>query len=134
MGLARLAGRFFDTRRRLDAQSLRLAKPYRNPSVTFEEAEGGVLYLQAPLSTQGRGVMGKIASRMGKPDTKKFELEEVGAFVWQLCDGTHSFEGISKKLRERYKMSPLEADASLTAFLEMLGQRRLITLIVKEKK
>lgn len=59
---------------------------------------------------------------------KSFELEPVGALVWSLCDGRHTFESISQKLRDRYKMNRLEADAALSAFLKMLGQRGLITV------
>jgi hypothetical protein len=61
-------------------------------------------------------------------------LEPVGAFVWSLCDGKHTFEGISRKLREEFKLSRLESDASLSAFLQMLSQRKLITMMVAEKK
>ena len=63
-------------------------------------------------------------------DTKKFELEPVGAFCWQLFDGQNTVETISRKLREAYKMNRLEADASLNAFLQMLSAKSLITLQV----
>jgi len=78
--------------------------------------------------------MGKLAAKAGRPDQKQFELEPIGAFVWNLCDGKHTFEGISKKLREHFKLNRLEADASLSAFLQMLSQRKLITMMVSQKK
>lgn len=134
MGLADLAKGFFERRTRIDPASLRKTKPIRNTFVTWEVLEDGSLILKAPLTSQGRGIMGKIAQRAGKPSTKQFELEAVGAFVWDLCDGKHTFEGISKKLREEYKLNRLEADASLSAFLQMLSQRKLITMMVAEKK
>ena len=62
------------------------------------------------------------------------ELEEVGAFVWNLCDGKNSFEFIAKKLGAQFRLSRLESEASLTAFLQMLSQRKLITLMVASKK
>ena len=89
--------------------------------------------LSAPLSTQGRGIMGRLARKAGKPDVKQFELEQVGAFVWEMCDGKNTFESISKGLRVEFKLSKLEADASLAAFLQMLSQRRLITMMVSDK-
>lgn len=134
MGLADLAKGIFERRTRIDPAALRKTKPVRNTFVTSEVLEDGSIVLKAPLTTQGRGIMGKIAQKAGKPSDKQFELEAVGAFVWGLCDGKHTFEGISKKLREEYKLSRLEADASLSAFLQMLSQRKLITMMVADKK
>lgn len=88
------------------------------------------MILEAPLAQQGKGVAAWIARRMRMPATKKFELEPVGAFLWELFDGNHTVETISRRLREAYKMNRLEADASLNAWLQMLSQRRLITLQV----
>jgi hypothetical protein len=134
MGLVDLAKGIFDRRVKIDPSALRKAKPTRNTFVKFELLEDGTMILLAPLSSQGKGILGKIAQRAGKPDQKQFELEPVGAFVWSLCDGKHTFEGISRKLREEFKLSRLESDASLSAFLQMLSQRKLITMMVAEKK
>lgn len=133
MGLADLARNLLDRRTRLDPQILRKAKPIRNTFVEMENLEDGLVILRAPLSTQ-KGVLGKLAQKAGRPDQKQFELEPVGAFVWGLCDGKHTFEGISRRLREEFKLNRLEADASLSAFLQMLAQRKLITMMVVEKK
>ncbi len=133
MGLVDLAKSVFERRTKIDPAALRKSKPARNTFVESETLEDGSIILSAPLSTQGRGIMGRIAERAGKPNTKSFELEPVGAFVWNLCDGKHTFEAISKKLREEYKLSKLEADASLSAFLQMLSQRKLITMMVSNK-
>lgn len=134
MGLVDLAKGLFDRRVMIDPTALRKAKPARNTFVKWEALEDGTLVLLAPLSTQGRGIMGKIAKRAGRPDVKQFELEPIGAYVWNLCDGKHTFEGISKKLCAEFKLSRLEADASLSAFLQMLSQRKLITMMVAERK
>lgn len=134
MGLADLAKGLLDRRVKIDPASLRKARPTRNTFVTFELIDDGIVVLQAPLSTQGSGILGRIAKRSGRPDVKQFELEPVGAFVWNLCDGKHTFEGISRKLQEEFKLSRLEADASLSAFLQMLSQRKLITMMVADKK
>ncbi|HJP84131.1 MAG TPA: PqqD family protein [Fimbriimonadaceae bacterium] len=134
MGLANLAKEIFERKKKLDASALKKSKPTRNPFVTSEQLEQGTILLHAPLSTQGRGIMGKLAQRAGKPSVKSFELEEVGAFVWNLCDGKNSFESIAKKLGSQFRLSRLESEASLTAFLQMLSQRKLITLMVASKK
>jgi hypothetical protein len=118
----------------MQPETLRRSKPLRNPVVRQELAEDGALLLIAPLIQQGSGFAGLVAKWMKAPDQKRFELEPVGAFVWNLCDGRHSFEGISKRLREEFKMNRIEADAALLAFLQMLSQRRLIALTMGKDK
>jgi Coenzyme PQQ synthesis protein D (PqqD) len=106
----------------------------KTDSVKQENAADGAVLLIIPLVLVGKGYWGWLAKKMNAPDTKTFELEPVGAFVWSLCDGRHSFDAISRKLRDEYKMNRLEADAALSAFLRTLGQRRLITLTMGKSK
>lgn len=114
----------------LSVETMRKAKPLRNPDVEWEEKPDGSVHLQAPLEGQGRGFAALLAKRMNLPATKGFELEPVGAFVWLQCDGATTVETIGKRLRDRYKMNRVEADVALGAFLQTLSQRRLIALMV----
>ncbi|CAN5552800.1 hypothetical protein BH11ARM1_BH11ARM1_08810 [soil metagenome] len=128
-----LAGLVF-RKPKFSPEQLRKAKITRNPNVKWELAADGSLLLEAPLADQGKGFAAWLAKRMQMPDTKKFELEPVGGFLWELFDGNHTVETISRKLKEEYKMNRIEADASLNAFLTMLAQRRLITILIPTKK
>ncbi|HTQ10474.1 MAG TPA: PqqD family protein [Fimbriimonadaceae bacterium] len=115
---------------RLSPQALRLAKPARNPAVE-ETVEAGVTILRGPAVL--KGLLGKLVARASsQPVIRQFELEEIGAFVWSLIDGRRNFDALSKQLQRKYKMNPAEADASLAAFLKMLADRGLITLLVKD--
>lgn len=134
MELVRIAKKFVQGPSQVQPEHVRRSKPQRNPDVLQEPAEDGGILLTAPLLQQGSGFAGMMAKWMRAPDTKRFELEAVGAFVWNLCDGKHTFEGISNRLREEFKMNRIEADAALLAFLQMLGQRRLITLTLGKDK
>ncbi len=78
-----------------------------------------------------RNLLEKLLIKSDEQARKGYELEEVGSFVWNRIDGKTSFEKISRELQKRYKMKRLEADASLEAFLKMLSDRGLITLLVK---
>ncbi|HWA84251.1 MAG TPA: PqqD family protein [Fimbriimonadaceae bacterium] len=111
---------------------MRKARPVRNPAVEELGSAGGIT-LQGPAVL--RGLLGKIVAKAAtQPVTRQYELEEVGAFVWSQIDGRRSFEGICRQLQAKYKMNRLEAEASLDAFLRMLAERSLITLLVKEGK
>jgi hypothetical protein len=132
MGLVELARRWVEPKPAPAPELLRKQRPLRNPIVVETHAPEGATYLTAPLEIQGRGYAAWLAKRMKAPDTKTFELEPVGAFVWSLCDGRHTFDAISRKLSAEYKMNRMEADAALGAFLQTLSQRGLITLAPKK--
>ena len=55
-------------------------------------------------------------------------MDQIGSEVWELCDGTHSVEGISQAISRSYKLNKRQAETSVTAYLKMLADRRLIGL------
>lgn len=61
-----------------------------------------------------------------RPVHRQIELDEIGGFVWSLCDGFHSVADIAEELQQRYQLSRREAMASLTEFLSLLQKRGLI--------
>ena len=134
MGLVELAKKTIDPRSSLTGEQFKKAKPLRNPAVTWSPAEDGGVVLEAPLADQGRGIAGWLAKKMKMPETKKFELEPIGAFLWELFDGKHTVETIGRKLREEFRMNRVEADASLMAFLQMLTHKKLITMMIGKPK
>ncbi len=133
MALDRLFKRWIGNRNKLDPEQFRKARPIRNPVVEWTTAEDGSLLMQVPIESRRKWLQ-KIAIKAKWPTTRQFELEPMGAFVWQFCDGQHSNETIARKLKERYKMNRLEAEASLSAFLQTLSQRGLISLLIGTKK
>lgn len=117
---------------RISPEAMRQSRPARNPDVEEIESDG-LVTLRGPAVL--RGILGRMIARAAsRPIMKHYELEEIGCFVWSLIDGRRSFESISKQLQSRYKMNRLEADASLAAYLRMLSDRGLITLLVKESR
>ena len=57
-------------------------------------------------------------------------LDEIGSFVWRLCDGNHSVREIIRALAARYKLHRKEAEVSVVAYLRTLAKRRLIAVAV----
>ncbi|MFZ4507197.1 MAG: PqqD family protein [Fimbriimonas sp.] len=132
MGLVEIVKSLVNRQPPIAMDRLREARPKRNPVVTWIEAEEGIV-LDMPLAESTNRFSQALARWSKSSPTKKFELEPVGAYVWELCDGVHTVDGIARKLRSRYRMNRLEADASLAAFLQMLSQRGLISIMVKKK-
>lgn len=109
----------------LDPARLRRAKPIRHPGAELEAREDGLVLVRVPVA-KSRWPWAKGATH------RTFELEAIGAFVWGLCDGERTVEGITHALREQFKLNRVEAEAALVAFLQTLSRRGLITLMMPE--
>ncbi|MCH8273470.1 MAG: PqqD family protein [Armatimonadetes bacterium] len=124
--------RLFTRRPQFTRRQIRKARPVRNPNLEFEEQEDGSILLRVPMESRG-GVFRVVSRFLPAPGEKEVELEPVGAFVWRLCDGKHTCAGIAGKLEKEFKITKLEAEASLMAFLETLAGRRYVTLEIQSK-
>ncbi|MCW5945619.1 MAG: PqqD family protein [Fimbriimonadales bacterium] len=109
---------------------IRRARPIRNPAIRFEQADDGSVMLFVPVTQ--RGFLGRTIGKM-VPEDKQVELEPIGAFVWKLCDGKRTVQGITEALQREFKITRVEAEASLLAFLDTLMKRRYVALEVPKK-
>lgn len=135
MGLfGRASGRAADLSEARD-RSLSM-KPLRNPLVRTEvveregEGRGGATFLLVPVERTKRGRLVawllRRLSRRPLPEAKRIELDEIGAFVWGLCDGTRTTRRLIRELAREYHLNRRDAEASLVEFLRMLGRRNLV--------
>ncbi|UCH34889.1 MAG: PqqD family protein [Armatimonadota bacterium] len=67
------------------------------------------------------------------PKERKLQLDRVGSYVWQGCDGQHTVAELIERLAAKYKLNRKEAEVSLTAFLRQLGKRKLIAIAVPQQ-
>ena len=110
---------------RRQAQQVR---PLRNPQLEWHCNDDG--FVVATL-TRRAGLRGKMISFfLAVPETRPVVLDEVGTFVWHLCDGEHSVEQIAAELSREYKLSHREVEVSLNEYLKMLGRRGMIAVAV----
>lgn len=65
---------------------------------------------------------------------KKFQLDRYGAEVYRACDGTRSVRSIVREFAEHNDLSLAEAEVSVTAFLKMLIQKRLVHVALQENE
>ena len=110
------------------------AIPLRNPRVEWERLTPDpedpesvpVIRMKIPRRADR---MGNLAAKIFRlPDFRKMELDEIGSGVWDMCDGTRTVEDITKALVSGYRLNRRQAEASVTAYLKMLAERRLIAL------
>jgi hypothetical protein len=113
------------------------SRPVRNPQIVWDrepiarevvtgDTDAAVALLKIPRRSDKFGNM--VATIFRLPDFRKLELDEIGSDVWEMCDGVMSVDAITKKIVERYKLNRRQAETSVTAYLRMLAERRLIIL------
>lgn len=112
-------------RQAIPPTSARKSKPLRNAAVEHEQTEDGCTLLKVPLEVRG-GIYRLLSAKLETPAYKEVQLEEVGSYVWSLCDGKHTCEAIAAKLKSKFKLTKPEAEASLMSFLSTLAKRRYI--------
>lgn len=118
--------------RPLSWEDVRRKTPIRN-SFAETDTEGDRLLVSAPIDSRA-GFAGRLAKSLGRSDSKSYELDSVGAFVWNLIDGHHNVEAISHALQSKYRISRLEAEVSLVEFLRLMELRGLIEWCYKGAK
>lgn len=109
-----------------DRQAVMTLRPARNTLLTWETRESGETVLTVPENESVSKLTRWMARRLNVPTEHKVELDEVGGFVWQLCDGSRTIDSIVQETRSRYKMNRREAEVSVTTFLQTLHERKFI--------
>lgn len=94
-------------------------KPCRSPEATQAYTDDGGVRISVPVK--------RIWWFKAPLDAKKtFELDEVGRFVWDLCDGKTTLKKMIESLAEKYQLNLREAEVSTLKFLEMLSRKKLV--------
>jgi hypothetical protein len=107
------------------------ARPVRNPLIEWErESRENLSETVALLRIPRRkDRFGNIVAKLFRlPDFRKLELDEIGSDVWEMCDGGNSVEAVTKAISTKYRLNRRQAETSVTAYLRMLAERRLILL------
>ena len=101
--------------------------PMRNPLVEWERREKTAI-LDVPMRDDR---LARLVKRMVRnvPSKRHIELDEVGASVWELCDGKRDINSLVDFISKSYKLTRREAEASVTAFLQTLAKKNLIGLM-----
>lgn len=111
------------------------ARPMRNPLVQWgreqrpnADGEAGpeLVLLRVPRRSDKFGNL--IAKWFKLPEFRKLELDEIGSDVWEMCDGSNNVEALTKAICAKYRLNRRQAEASVTAYLRMLAERRLVAL------
>jgi hypothetical protein len=102
-----------------------------NGLVRPQESEKGDITLVIPY--QAPAWIQRLSRSVGAgAGERTIALDEVGSFVWRMCDGRTSVREMIERLADRYKLNRKESAASLTAFVRTLAAKGLVTLVVRK--
>src|SRR5438034_729334 len=108
---------------KLSKSQMLSARPTRLSDQPPERVGEGKWHLKAPLRPSR--IAGWIL-RVPKDASKTFELDALGLFVWEACDGKSAVRQIIRKLARRYNLNEREAEVSTVQFLYTLAKKGLI--------
>ena len=105
----------------------------RNPEAVAEEKSDGALTIKVPYKRKG---LLKRFIKNSEEETfwRDFELDEIGIFVWNMCDGKITVREMRRRLADKYKLGRREAEIALTNFLSTLGKKGLVAILVPKEK
>lgn len=107
------------------------ARPIRNPALPWHETEQGCVVVTIP---RRQDLVGKVLAWLFMvPESRPVVLDEIGSFVWKLCDGQRSFADIAAALGREYTITAREAEVSLAEFMRRLGRRGMIAFILPKE-
>ena len=109
------------------------SRPVRNTLVKWDEQpETNLISLTVP---QKSVLWVRIVSKVFMlPRSRVIALDDVGSFVWKLCDGYNTIDTIIRALCNKYKLTRKEVEESLLAYFRMLGKRGIIGFAVEKKE
>ena len=118
----------------IDRQAALRLRPAHNSKLNWEKTETGETILTVPQNEKAGSMTRWMAKWLNAPSERRVELDEVGGFVWDQCDGSNTVETIVARTGKQFKMNRREAEVSVTMFLQMLHQRNFIGFYKKVMK
>lgn len=114
---------------RLTRDAMLESRPARNELLAWEKTEEGEVRIT--VTRQETWKTRLLSKLFYIPEKRTITLDEVGAEVWQMCDGRNSVADMIEGLRDRYKLDRKEAEVSLLSYLKTLGQKRFVGFLVE---
>ena len=116
----------------LDRDQSMQAVPVLNQLITVEYDADDNAVLNVPRK---RTTMVKWMAKLFRlPPYKQIELDELGTYTIELCDGEHTVEDIVEAFAERFDLNQREAEVSMLSYLQTLAKRGIIAFAVPEEE
>ena len=105
------------------------ARPVRLSEATPKEAGTNKWLLKVQLRPTR---LARWLLRVPTGTSKTFELDPLGLFVWEACDGKTPVRQVIRKLAKRYNLNEREAEVATVQFLYTLAEKGLIGMAMTD--
>lgn len=116
----------------VDWMKMLQARPMKNAAAKHERRSGGDSVLVSVKRKRPRLLVPPFSWIIRINRTHRFQLDKLGAMVWELCNGERRVEEIVDEFAERFKLSFHEARVSVTSYVKDLTQRGALVLVVEQ--
>ena len=106
------------------------AIPVRNRIIEVRRESGGTAVLVLKRSKSRRVRL--IAKLFYVPEERKIALDELGTYVWDLCDGRTPVKKIISLFASKHKLGRKEAEVSVVEYMKQLTKKGLLGLMVEK--
>jgi len=104
--------------------------PIQNPGLRVDRDDDGcVVFLIPRRDTLWVKVLDKI---LVVPKYRRLGLDEIGSYVWEMCDGQTTVRAMIRRFSKQYKLSRKEAEVSMVAYLKQLAKKGIVAIQVSE--
>jgi len=107
------------------------AVPVLNQLITKERNAKGKLVVNVPRKRTN--MVRLIAKVFRLPPYKQLELDELGGYAVELCDGRNTVADVVDKFAEQFRLNRREAEVSMVSYLETLAKRGIIGFAVPQQ-
>ena len=106
------------------------AIPIQNNAVSVSRDDAGLVSISIPRKDSWW--VNALSRVFFVPEEKRVGLDEIGSYVWDLCDGKNDVRSIIGQFQKEYRLNRKEAELSMLNYLKMLAKKKLIGLLIKE--
>jgi hypothetical protein len=101
--------------------------PLHTGGVIVKQTDSGGLELT--ISLVHRGLARRLRPLLRLSDTRRIELDPLGAHLYGLCDGVRTVEQIVERYQREWSLTFFEARALVLSYLRLLSKRNLILFL-----
>jgi len=105
--------------------------PIQNPGLRADrEDDGCVMFLIPRRDTSWVKVLDKL---LVIPKYRRIGLDEIGTYVWDMCDGQTTVRTMIRRFSKKYKLNRKEAEVSMVAYLKQLAKKGIVAIQVPQE-
>jgi len=106
------------------------AIPIRNTAIGVTRDDTGLITISIPRKEAWW--VNLLTKVFFVPEEKRIGLDEIGSYIWDMCDGKNDVRSIIAQFQAKYKLNRKEAELSMLNYFKILAKKKLIGLMVKQ--